>query len=630
MVSPLYEDWTEYFIASDFSDKINKDLQKELLSEFNHSHEPNTCSQSMQEHEKVVFMGRIGLGGDLAFFHHFKRNSSIAGNQEPTVLIGMEQRTAQVMTIDSSILFTKPTTSLKMPTPTALFSLSSADEVINLAEGSQTFKARTFVPVPPFLLRALTSKRKAQGGKPHLLLMTAIIVMKEFDDINKDDDEFPEKSREASLPFLHWLYTAAQADSPIKSVPFAICEDEETIKSYQNVIEQVQGRTAREEAVPHQAALQALTVSSIATQEAIHTMLTTGTSSDKASKSFSKLAPQYSRMLLVAGSVGEAIPTKLSDDGMEFFSQSSEKNALIYLNTYIEQCNLRVQVPAAIANQLHHGCFKWESMSKPSGLAASCLEFVEFERREVMQEGLVIDLATRYEMTSATIDKLSKAHVILPKTAEDLIERLKALRAIAVMIWGEAARLPQRLIQFVHWLEQNRLIVAGRVSGDGNYIARIMLAVDERINLWLRSCMQASHGMETSDYLIDFAEIGRMIHTCSFTYNLPSGVQQLDPRSDESHRSKKQRRDGQFETKTAVTNKNIDKGWKLRAGESYEKVFAGQVRDGPLLSMGCAGCHRYHNKGYCWEECPFALSHKKLTGRDWTSFNSFVKKCRKD
>ena len=71
--------------------------------------------------------------------------------------------------------------------------------------------------------------------------------MKEFDDITKDDEK-------TSLPFLHCLYTATQVDSPIKSVPVAVCEDEETVKSYQNVIDEVQGRRSQEEAAPQQAA----------------------------------------------------------------------------------------------------------------------------------------------------------------------------------------------------------------------------------------------------------------------------------------------------------------------------------------------------------------------------------------
>ena len=68
--------------------------------------------------------------------------------------------------------------------------------------------------------------------------------------------------------------------------------------------------------------------------------------------------------------------------------------------------------------------------------------------------------------------------------------------------------------------------------------------------------------------------------------------------------------------------------WKLRTGENYDIVFRDKVKNGPILSMGSRGCHKYHNKGWCYSDCGNAKSHTKLKGEDFRKFDAYCKKCR--
>jgi hypothetical protein len=70
------------------------------------------------------------------------------------------------------------------------------------------------------------------------------------------------------------------------------------------------------------------------------------------------------------------------------------------------------------------------------------------------------------------------------------------------------------------------------------------------------------------------------------------------------------------------------KNWKLKEGESYETVFKDKVLGGPKLSMGCFGCHKFHNKGMCYSDCNNAASHCVLSGADFTKFGARVKALR--
>ena len=44
--------------------------------------------------------------------------------------------------------------------------------------------------------------------------------------------------------------------------------------------------------------------------------------------------------------------------------------------------------------------------------------------------------------------------------------------------------------------------------------------------------------------------------------------------------------------------------------------------------MGCKGCHKYHNKGWCFPDCNNKESHHKLSEKDSRKFGSYCKQCR--
>ena len=106
--------------------------------------------------------------------------------------------------------------------------------------------------------------------------------------------------------------------------------------------------------------LEKIAASNLMTQNAIISMFKTqesSSSSDKSSRSFAKIAPSYKNMILIPGTSGEAIPECINNEGMQFFSQSNEENALVFLNANLEERNIRVSVPAAVATLLLHGSF---------------------------------------------------------------------------------------------------------------------------------------------------------------------------------------------------------------------------------------------------------------------------------
>ena len=82
------------------------------------------------------------------------------------------------------------------------------------------------------------------------------------------------------------------------------------------------------------------------------------------------------------------------------------------------------------------------------------------------------------------------------------------------------------------------------------------------------------------------------------------------------------------ESRERTVNNEMVEEWKMRSGENYDTLFKDKVKQGPILSMGCKGCHKYHNKGWCFPDCNNKESHRKLSEKDSKQFGSYCKQCR--
>ena len=77
-----------------------------------------------------------------------------------------------------------------------------------------------------------------------------------------------------------------------------------------------------------------------------------------------------------------------------------------------------------------------------------------------------------------------------------------------------------------------------------------------------------------------------------------------------------------------MLNPSIIPEWKLRHSESWMTVFREKTSDGPLLSMHCKPCLKYHVKGICYDDCKNKKSHCALVGDDKVKTDDFIKSLR--
>ena len=231
-------------------------------------------------------------------------------------------------------------------------------------------------------------------------------------------------------------------------------------------------------------------------------------------------------------------------------------------------------------------------------------------------------------MSAASLSKLTKTQVVLPKSVDDTIERLKALKILANHFFHDDAPIPQGLLFFVNWCEANKILLSKEFHLDDQYLAKIILAIDDRIFQWLRQCCAAQSMTETLLGLIDFRTLSEDIQLRRFNYSLPPTVQVLSKKNkdDKPHSggsNVKKPKAAQMEK-----NMSVDSRCMTRNTEQWNKVFGNKSSGGPVLSFGSKACCKYHSKGICYDDCYYKSSHKLLGANDLKLYSDYVKKLR--
>ena len=632
-----YATWYEYYDSRPTSSIINKGRMEQMLKNFDSNLSAKEAKAEMSKNKDIVFLAKIGLNKSLGLVHHVDVEGGTIGDpvEECAFIVGLDRDVAMIASPDEEALFRQPhPNAYQVAKREDIMNCISIEDVNNLVPSqSQTIRARNFIPVPPFLVRTLNDSIAINKANTSQVILDVITKIKEFDEVHKDDDEFKEKATTKCKQFLHWLYVACKDDDEngIAQVQFGNCSSRvlsTKLKSFMSANLSVTGSGNQAQAVSQALVtpLQQLAASSRSTQEAL-LKLTETQEKDAAfsakDKSFAKIPESYRNMLLNASSIGEAKPSTLQDQAIEFFKLPGIKQAHVHLNSMLESKGIRVSIPYSVVNSLFCGAFKWSNLATPSGFAASVLETESYLRNDVLREAMVLEAATKFNISDEYVDKLTKTSVQFPTTAEETIERFKAMRALAFFFFPIESYITQFYIQIANWCMKNRSVLDLRVAMDTKFIAKFLVATDNRVNSFLMECMKVETPREVSAKWMDSGSICERIEMGEFSYDLPSSVKIINSDLDEKKRKAK----SQLETEK-VHNKNQVKRWKLKDGEDYNEVFKDKVSGGPKLSMGCYGCHKFHNKGFCYPDCANAASHCVLVGDDFTKFDARIKALR--
>ena len=76
---------------------------------------------------------------------------------------------------------------------------------------SESYRARIFIPIPPFLMYPIRLEISVYQGNTERILLDVISSIKLFDSLHDSDNEYKEKAAVKCKPLLLWVYVTIRA-----------------------------------------------------------------------------------------------------------------------------------------------------------------------------------------------------------------------------------------------------------------------------------------------------------------------------------------------------------------------------------------------------------------------------------
>ena len=637
--------WIQWFNTRASASIINQSQQERFFKTFDAGIAEDSILEKVISHEETTFLHRVNFEASprVAIFHHLVTSGgTIYDNRtkEFGFLQGVGSSNAIPMTPDVNVLKgIASDTDTPVPAIASILAVKTSEEVDNLnVSATVKFRARNFIPIPPFLLESIHETIATANGDSKKVLIQVVQKIKDFDTAHADDDKFTDKAKSKCKEVLYWLYLVSAGSEAIAAVNTIGCNNDVIMNRMMDIgvrsLQQDKYVDSIDIATQVEASLkrpfEVLAATSTSTTDFMEKLtLLQSQNGEKATKTFKKIPAKYQQMILVAASSSDVTEIDYDADAVEFFKCSTPLHAQVMLNSLFESEGIECSVSPALATTLLYGSFLWRNSLSPAGLAASVLTSEGVLRNDTLQEGMVLDFATKFEMSTVSLSKLTKTQVVFPLDVEELTHRIRGLHSLSNFFFKKHSFLSQGIKQLVNFCLDHRSILKTKIYLDTEFIAKFLCAVDERVYMWLKQCSIHQTVTDTDLSLVNYSSLIQDVKLNRFNYALPPTIASIIAIPKEKSRSKDQRRErGTREMTELVRNGTRVEQWKLRHGESWNNIFRNKTIDGPLLSTQCHPCLKYHVRGSCYADCRNKTSHCVLNSDDKSKMDKFIKSLR--
>ena len=636
-----HKDWLTWFHSRKSATIINQSQQEQFFKTFDATVSEDETITKVEDHEETTFLYKVNFGQNrVELFHHMKASGGTlydSGVKEYGFIQGVEEGHPAIMTPDIAVLSKVESDSdTAVPTTTNLLNVKTKAEVEALTVSATVkYRARNIIPVPPFLLEPVQKAISSNSGDAKMVLVAAAEEIKAFDSKHADDAAYVDKAKTKCKEFLYWLYIVSSNHDAVKAVNTIVCTNAK-VKEYliRTTVQHISEEKEEVSSIANQleASLkrpfEVLAATSSSTPDFMEklTQLQNQTN-EKSSRTFKKIPAKYQQMILVAASSSEVTEVDYNAEAVEFFKCSSPLHAQVMLNSILEAEGIECSVSSAMATTLLYGSFLWRNPIAPAGLASSVLTSEGIIRSDTLQDGMVLDFATKFEMSAISLSKLTKTQVLFPKDVEELTHRMRGIQRLAAFFFKKHGFMSQGLKKIVNFCLDNRRLLKTKIYMDPRFIAKFMCAVDERIYLWLKDYSICQAVTDTNLSLMNYATITQDIILNRFIYHLPPTIASLVEKDEEKPTGQRSESRKKEDMEVHRNNERVEE-WKMRKGESWNNVFCNKAIEGPMLTAKCHPCLKYHVRGSCYADCKNKASHCILHGDDKVKTANFIKSLR--
>ena len=638
----LNQNWLSWFKSRESANTINKTQQERLFKTFDATVNGDDMVNQIEQHEEMTFLHKVNFGEHkVAIFHHLKAAGGTIydnGTKEYGFFHGLSEEDTIIMTPDITILKKiELDTDTPVPALANLLNVKTNEEVVELTVSTRAkYRARNIIPIPPFLLDIVYEVIAKKESDAITMLVDVVKGIKEFDTTHAGENEYKDKAKNKCKEFVYWLYLVGTESDAVVAVN-TIVSNNTKVKGLLKVIasQHLQSDNTATESMANQVEMslkrpfEVLAATSSSTTEFMEKLTQLQTqNNEKSSKTFKKIPAKYQQMILIASSESEVTKVEYDADASEFFRCSTPLHAQVMINSLLEAEGIECSVSTAMSTTLLYGSFLWRNALSPAGLAASVLTSEGIIRSDTLQEGMVLDFATKFDMSAISLSKLTKTQVLFPKDVEELTHRIRGLHILASFFFKKTGFMSQGIKQMVNFCLDNRSLLKTKIYLDNEFIAKFMCAIDERVYLWLKQCSIVKSVVDTDLTLMNYSSIIQDIKLNRFVYILPPTIASLLAPKQNEYKAKQKQTSVVSSSVELKRNQNQVEEWKLRRGESWSNIFRNKAIEGPMLSTKCHPCLKYHVRGACYVDCKNRESHVVLKENDKKKMNDFIKSLR--
>ncbi len=210
----------------------------------------------------------------------------------------------------------------------------------------------------------------------------------------------------------------------------------------------------------------------------------------------------------------------------------------------------------------------------------------------------------------------------VPTTFEELHQTLLFYSGITSILFGPRSALVAGAKSFARAISSEKIIFKGRIASDRKLPAKILYAMEIRIQRWLGECIKFDDHSMVNDCLVSFDEVFEMVMNSTINMSLPPNFVKPAPKSpptstgassaegDGKKKGGNKRKSGEVDRERITKNPSPIPEFLLKDGENWKKQFAGKCsNDRPKWDNSTFMCARWHIRGECFVDCNNKASH---------------------
>ena len=572
-----------------------------------------------------ILMYYSSVSKSIQFLHNVTDIGSKNWSRDPILvaLNGLTRSTAIPVIIEIDSLF--EATTINAPNFTRLSTISDRDS-FNALEAPenhpQQFNHLPFVLLPPFLWQTAC---KTTEKSPDSIFLSFSNCIDSFIELHKNNDELNNVTKRTCTSIYTFLWAASQDE--ISSIRTLASVDDDIIEKWAKLRHsQCLQRTTVQTFQPRQE-IQQNDFNKIA--EAIELQSATilaSSSSESSKKGFSKLDKSTQTLILNAAASNKEIAAGSAPETcLDFYKQSSHGNArLHFVRTLKHTFKAQTEVSAGVITSIFNGGFTRSYDDSPSNFSTFSFPEKKIFAKHAITDCIILQLKeiSGKGLSSDDVEAALKQGIEIPTSIDAMRYSIFNIAAASKFFFGDYSLLSQALIKAHNHIVHNRTTYLSLHSQDKLFIAKFLFAIDTRVNLWLESCEECQMRDEVDDDLINFSEILNLVRIRNFEYKLPPSIRKVVEKDknheDPDNRSppNKKSRISQEEQSKRVTNEDTISTWIVDQ-EKYTKTLRNNdvLRRRPKIDDTIM-CHRFHSRGYCFDNCNNKKSHIASTKLD--------------